>query len=233
MLRKRVIAIGGAALLLTVSCAPEARSEDDGDASNRIEFQVERSRHVANDRIRAVVGVTDEDVDAAALADRVNRAMAWALETARANPAVEARSGGYRTSPISEQGKLRRWRASQDLVLESGDVAALSALVGALQSRLQLRSMAFSVSHERRREVEDALIEAALVAFQARADLVRKSLDKRGYEIVRASVYTAGAAPIRSVMIETARAGARVAAPALEGGRSEISVRVNGTIELF
>ena len=233
MLRNWRIAVGGAAWLLTVNCAPEARSEDDGGASNRIEFQVERSRQVANDRIRAVVGVTDEDVDAAVLADRLNRAMAWALETARANPAVEARNGGYRTTPITDKGKLRRWRASQDLVLESDDVAAVSALVGTLQSRLQLRGISFSVSHEKRREVEDALIEAALAAFQARADLVRKSLDKRGHEIVRASVYTAGAAPIRPMMMETARAGARVAAPALEAGRSEISVRVNGTIELF
>ncbi len=233
MLRTWRIAVGGAAWLLTVNCAPEARSEDDGGASNRIEFQVERSRQIANDRIRAVVGVTDEDVDAAVLADRVNRAMAWALETARANPAVEARSGGYRTTPITDKGKLRRWRASQDLVLESDDVAAVSALVGTLQSRLQLRGISFSVSHEKRREVEDALIEAALAAFRARADLVRKSLDKRGYEIVRASVYTAGAAPIRSMRAESAMLGARVTAPALEGGRSEISVRVNGTIELF
>jgi predicted secreted protein len=233
MLRRGTIATGAVAWLLTVGCAPEARSDDDGDASNRIEFQVERSRRVANDRVQAVVGVTDEDVDAAVLADRVNRAMTWALETARANPAVEARSGGYRTSPISEKGKLRRWRASHDLVLESGDVAAVSELVGTLQSRLQLRGMSFSVSNEKRREVEDGLIEAALAAFRARAELVRKSLDKRGYEIVRASVYTAGAAPIRSMRAESAMLGARVTAPALEGGRSEISVRVNGTIELY
>ena len=64
-------------------------------------------------------------------------------------------------------------------------------------------------------------------------DLVRKSLDKRGYEIVRASVYTTGAGPIRPMRAEVASAHVGVAAPALEGGRSEITVRVNGSIELF
>jgi predicted secreted protein len=46
---------------------------------NQIRFQASASESVANDRMRAVLTVQDEDSDAAQLADRINKTMAWAL----------------------------------------------------------------------------------------------------------------------------------------------------------
>ena len=218
----------------TATGARELRGDGSGDPMNRVELQAARSRDVANDWIRAVVGVTAEDPDAAKLADRINRTMTWALGIARARSGIEVRSGGYRTSPITDQGKLRRWRATQDLILEGGEAEVMSALIGELQSRMQLRSMGFTVSRERRQEIEDELIKAALAAFQARAALVTRSLGKSGYEIVRISVAGGGGVPVRPMFAEAAMAGARsVAPPAFEVGSSELTVRVSGTVELY
>jgi predicted secreted protein len=122
-------------LTLVTAAASVAGADEADEARNRVSFEVERSRDVVNDWIRAVVGVTDEDPDPAALADRVNRTMAWALEKARERSGVAVRSGGYRTVPIDRKGRLRHWRATQDLVLEGGDTSAVSGLVGELQSR--------------------------------------------------------------------------------------------------
>jgi predicted secreted protein len=210
-----------------------ARGADAPDPMNRVSFQVESLRDVANDWIQAVVGITDEDVDSARLADRINAAMTRAMAVAKEAPAVRVKSGGYATHPIHQDGKLRRWRASQDLVLESADIDAVTVLVGKLQSELQLRSIGFSISPDRRRATEDELIAEALAAFKARAGIVRENLGASHYEIVALSINTQGGPPVRPVFAEArAMSKSKVAPPALEGGTSRLSVHVSGTIEL-
>jgi predicted secreted protein len=224
---------GAIALIALFGAAGTARGADAPDPMNRVSFQVESSRDVANDWIQAVVGITDEDVDSARLADRINATMTRAMAVAKAAPAVRVKSGGYATHPVHQDGKLRRWRASQDLVLESADVDAVTVLVGKLQSELQLRSIGFSISPERRRATEDELIAEALAAFKARAGIVRENLGASHHEIVELSINTQGGPPVRPVFAEARAMGAsKVAPPALEGGTSRLSVHVSGTIEL-
>jgi predicted secreted protein len=199
-----------------------------------VSFNVESVREVPNDWIRAVVGVTEEDADPAQAADRVNRTMSWALEKARAEARVKASSGGYHTQPVYHEGKLRRWRASQELVLEGGDADAMTALLGVLQSRVQLRAFGFSVSEESQRRVEEELVSEALAAFRARAELVRRGLDARGYELDELDINTGGHGipePRRMRMMEAA-GHAAVAPPSVEAGTSRIRVVVDGTIAL-
>jgi predicted secreted protein len=227
----RLAAAGSA---LAACLAPTGLGAEPGDYTNRVHFEVERSRDVANDWVQAVVGITDEDLDPAELADRVNRTMAWALETARDKSGVVVKSGGYRTVPVHEKGKLRRWRASQDLILEGAEVRAISDLVGELQSRLQLRSIAFTVSPQRRRATEDELIDEVLDAFKARAERVRENLGASAYQLIEISIDTGGAPPVRPLRAEMVRAvgAAEVAPPALEGGSSRLVVRAHASIEL-
>jgi predicted secreted protein len=222
-------------LALALGLAGGGRAEEDAGAMRRVSFQVERSREVANDRAQAVVGVSDEDADAAALADRVNRAVQWALETARRQAGVRVESGGYHTWPVEEKGRLRRWRASQDLVLEAGDAKALGELLGRLQERLQLRSLGFDVSPESRRRVEDELIAEVLAAFQARARQVQEQLGASSHQIVQISLDTGGGVVprpqrMRGMVMEAA--AAPVAEPALEAGTTRVEVRAAATIEL-
>jgi predicted secreted protein len=219
--------------LLAAGAVPLAgRASESNEPAHRVGLQVERTREVANDWVVAVVGVQDEDADAAQLADRVNRNMAWALEQARGVADVKQRSGGYNTHPVYEEGRLRRWRASHELVLESADPDALTALLGVLQSRLQLRSLEFSVSPESRRRVQDALIEEALDAFKARAEIVRANLGASGWVIDRIDVSTDGARPPRPMVHAMEARSAAVTPPAVEAGSSTLSARVSGTIAL-
>ncbi|MBW2288789.1 MAG: SIMPL domain-containing protein [Deltaproteobacteria bacterium] len=221
------------AFALLALLTADVRADDTPDPMHRVSFQVERSREVTNDWMQAVVGITDEDADSSRLADRINATMTKALATAKRADGVKVKSGGYSTHPVHEKGKLRRWRASQDLILESGDVEAVTKLVGTLQSELQLRSIGFSVSPERRRGIEDELVAEVLAAFRARAEIVRRSLGARSYEIVQISINTQGGAPprpVRMMAMEMASAS-QVRAPALEGGSSRIVVHASGTIE--
>ena len=222
--------IARAALLPTLLLASAALAHDEPAERNQVSFQVEASREVANDRVRATVGVTEEGTEPAELAQRVNQTMTWALGVAKAAVGVRAESGAYHTSPVYERSQIRRWRASQDLILHSHDVPAVVQLIGTLQGRLLLRSLDFRVSDERRRAVEAELIQEALAAFRERADLVRTSLERRGYTIGRLAISTRAVRPrergLRQVQAEA------VAAPAVAGGESTVTVTVAATIVL-
>ena len=219
-------------LLTPIFVTGPAMAADDTPRYNQIHFQVERSRPVENDRMQAVLSLTAEDDNAARLADQINRSMQAALKTAKARPKVEVRSGSYRTYPVYNKEKIQRWRATQELWLEGSDFAELGGLIGQLQERLQVSSINFSVSAERRRAVEDELITQALDAFKQRAELVRKQLAAKGYRIVDVSINTGGGQPAPIMIRATAMEAASVAPPALEAGTSTLSVNVSGVIEL-
>jgi predicted secreted protein len=228
----------GRALLLALctAAAGPAAAEAPELPRNQVSFGVEVTRDVENDWVVARLGVTAEDADPARLADRINQEMAWALGIARGREAVKARSGGYTTLPISEPktGRLRHWRGSQELLLESGDPKALAALVGELQARLQLEDLAFGVSPERRRLVEEELVDAVLEAFRRRAERMARKLGAKTYTIVSLNVGTSGAPPPMPLRAKgmAMEMDAAMAPPALEGGTSSLGASAHATIEL-
>ena len=203
---------------------------------NQVRFQVESSRPVDNDRMQAVLSTTAEDDNAARLADTVNRTMDWALKTAKARPRIEVRSGGYHTYPVYDKDKIRRWRATQELLLEGTDFAALGALIGQLQERLQVTAINFSVSPVRRAAAEDELITQALDTFKQRAELVRKQFGARGYRVVDVSINTADSAPIPMLRANKGlgiSSAMESAAPVpVQAGTSTVTVTAGGVIEL-
>lgn len=219
------------AFILFPAMADTATAADEPARYNQIHFQVERSRPVDNDRMQVVLSVTAEDDNAARLADRINRTMDWALKAAKTKSKIVTRTAGYQTHPVYDKEKIRRWRATQELLLESPDFAELGGLVGQLQERLSVTSINFSVSAERRRTVEDELIAQVLDAFKQRAELVRKQFAAKGYRIVSVSVNTGGGQPMPQ-MRGLAMEAASVAPPALEAGTSTLSVNAGGSIEL-
>jgi predicted secreted protein len=221
------------AFALVLAVAGPATAADDTPRYNQIHFQVERNRPVDNDRMHAVLSLTAEDDNAARLADQVNRTMDGALKTAKARPKIEVRTGSYRTWPVYDKNKIRRWRATQELILEGADFAELGNLIGQLQERLQVTSINFSISPARRAAVEDELIAQALAAFKQRAELVRKQFAAKGYRLVNVSINTGDGQPVplmRGMAMEAMDKS--VAPPALEAGTSILSVNVGGMIEL-
>lgn len=219
--------------VLALAATGQARAADETARYNQIHFQVERSRPVENDRMQAVLSVTAEDENAAHLADQINRTTAWALKTAKAQHKVEARTASYQTYPVYDKNKIRRWRGTQELVLEGSDFSALGNLIGQLQERLQVTTINFSLSPARRAAAEDEMITQALEAFKQRAELVRKQLAAKSYRIVDAFIDTGGGQPVPIVRRAGAMAAAEaVAPPAVQGGTSMLTVNVRGVIEL-
>lgn len=195
-----------------------------------VNLQAEASREVENDQLVAVLAAEGQGANPAELAAAVNKKMAEALKAAKAMPAVKLRSGNYQTFPQrGKEGRIEGWQVSQELRLESGDVAAAAKLIGQLQQSLNVRSMAMRLAPQTRRAAEDALISEALSAFEARAEVVRKALKAKGYGIRELNIGTGGGGP-RPMQYEMA--AARAAPVAVEAGVSQVTVTVNGSIQL-
>ncbi len=205
---------------------------DDAVRYNQVHLQAQQSRSVSNDTMHVTLSTYADMQDAAALAERINRDMEWALARASAVAGVKVSTGAYQTWPVYRENIKKGWRGQQSLILESTDTQGLSQLAGQLQEKLQIKSMNFSVSDERRTEVENSLIRMALDAFKQRAGIVGDNLQATGYRLVDININTSSQRP--PVAYQARAMALEAAAPvAAEAGESDIQVTVNGTIELL
>ena len=200
---------------------------------NQVHLQSQQSESVSNDTMHVTLGTHAEQRDPASLARKINEDMEWALAKAKQVKGVKVSTGSYQTWPITSKKVTTGWRGQQNLELESKDTGSLARLAGELQDRLQIKSMKFTVSDDKRMAVENRLIEAALNAFKDRARIVGDNLKANGYRIVEINIGTSGQAPPVRHMPRMAMAMEASDAVAVEGGESDIQVTVEGTIELF
>jgi predicted secreted protein len=222
-------------LALVLLGASPAWSHSEVDARNRVSFQVEARREVANDWATARFSILAEGKDPAVVANSVNSQMKAALVKAKGTKEVEVRSGAYVTQPVYDNGRVVRWRARQELRLESGDVDRLSKLIGTLQAEsVSLSGIDFSVKRETRDALEDELINEALAAFRDRASLIAKGMDASDWSLVGLSVGRSGGEP-RMVHMRAEvdmMSMSKSAPPVFEAGTSDIRIQINGDVEL-
>jgi predicted secreted protein len=201
---------------------------------NVVEFRAETRREVRNDLFNATLYAELDDASAAALADALNKRVNDALRAAKDEPGVRVRSGNNQTYPVySRNNVLRGWRGRAEIRIEGKDFDAASALIGKLQTGMQLAGMGFSVSSESRRAVEDELSVEAIRAFKARAEVLKTALGGRRWKLVRLEVSAGQQGPQLHFATARAAAGPEVAPPQLESGVTSITVVASGTIEIL
>jgi predicted secreted protein len=218
-------------LALVFLAAGNARSAEEPPSYNVVELQAEAQRDVQNDLMTASLYVEQSGEDPARVSNSVNKIVNEALRTAEGVKNVKASTEGYQTYPVySKTARLEAWRVRSEIRIESRDFDAASNLIGKLQSTMRLSALGFTVSPEARRQAENELIAQAISNFRERADIVKHSLNGRGYKLRKMSISTGGFHP-RPVFAR-AMAAQEVAAPNVEGGTSQVTVMVSGTIEV-
>jgi predicted secreted protein len=222
------------AVLLAAAPLAVAQSVAPTGSGPQVELTAEATREVHNDLMTATMFVEATDANPAALATLLNRATADALRAAAEFKDVKARSGGSQTYPVYDRSnKQTGWRGRAEVRLESRDFQAMAQLVARLQSSMQLGGIAFAISPELKRQTENDLINEAVSAFRARADIAAKALGSPQYRIKRMAINTPGGMPGPRPMARMAPASAdAVAQPTFEGGTSQVRVEVQGTVEL-
>jgi predicted secreted protein len=210
-----------------------AASAAEPPALPTVELAAEASAAAPNDLAVAVLYAERNGPSAAAVAREVNRDIATALETARAEAAVKSQTGNVSTWPIygrDGRGRIEAWRMRSEIRLESTDAGAMSELVGKLQTSLALAQVSMEPAPESRRKAVAEATVGALHAFEARAKLIADTLGRR-YRIAHLAVGDHGLQPPMPRMRAAAMAAEAAPAP-LEGGESRVAVHVSGRIEL-
>lgn len=202
---------------------------------NRVDFQVEAAREVANDLLVAGMSIEIQDKQPARVAQQINAALNDALKKAAAFGSVKVSSGSQNTYPVyGKNNQVDGWRGHAEIRLESRDFKAAGELIMQLQSALQLNGLDFTLAPDSRAQSESALIAEAIKAFQARADAIRAAFGARAYKTVRFSI-NSGMPPYHPKMLmRTApmAADAAIPQPEFAGGNTRMTVQVSGTIEL-
>lgn len=231
--RRRAFAAAMGAVFV-LGLAGSAQADEPSDPRNRASFQVVVTREVANDWATARLAAVAEGQDPARVAAEVNARIEQALGRIGREKGVEVESGAYSTHPIYDANRIVRWQARQEVRLESADMGRLAKLIGSLQEQqLLLSGIGFSVKRETREALESELTLEALRKFRARADLVTKGMGSAGWSLVALTVGQGGAQPpFYAMRAESDMAMKSAAAPSFEAGKSDLSVTVDGTIEL-
>ena len=208
-------------------------------AGPTLELNEQARASVANDEMVVMLAAERDGPQVGPLNEAVLSQLNAAIAEARRTEGVRARLGNVSTQPnYTREGKQQGWKVRGDIVLESDRVTALGQLSGRLSERLQLSSVQFRLSADRRRTEEQRLLTEAAQAFRAKAQQAAVAFGYRSYEM-RALALQPGRVPgPRPVMM--ARMGESGMVPAAppppvpdEGGESEVTVTVSGTVELM
>ncbi|NLR73655.1 SIMPL domain-containing protein [Leeia aquatica] len=202
---------------------------------NVLELQSQVQREVSNDTLSASVFVELTQNDPQRLAAEVSKRMEEATRLAKGYPSVRVKTLGQQTYPVyNNQNKLQGWRTRADLSLESEDFAAATQLIGKLQGVVQLGGIQFAVSPKVREKVEAELMVDAVKQFRQRADILAGAVAPgKPVRIVHLAVNSGGGEPPRMYAMEAkAAAPAGDAAPVVTPGTSQVSVSINGTVQV-
>lgn len=205
---------------------------------NAFTFNSEASVEIDNDLMIATLVVQDEDKDSAALANKINATMGWAVESLRPFSTIKIKTRDYQTYPRYDTSQSRRligWRATQTLQLETDDFKAAGKAIQNLQEKLQVQGIRLSVKPATREIASEALIKKALFAFRDRAQLVQETMGAKSYKIVDINIQTGNAGgafhDAQAPRMEMMRSSV-TSEPAIEAGSSLVSVQVYGRIQL-
>lgn len=226
----RKFLVNGAALSVLLSASAVA---GDAEVHDRAEIGATAESVMPNDVLQATLAYEAEGDNSAALAAEVNQAINAAVQHIKQQPGIKLETSSYQTIPVYQKERRSAWRVRQSLRLEGRDAKIFSALLGQLQATLHLESEQHSTSPEKVREVEEALINRAIQAFRARAEVVAHGFGYKSYRVVSVAVNTHdyGARPVMMAARALSR-DAAVAPPVIEAGEQQTQVSVNGTIEM-
>ena len=197
-----------------------------------VELSAEASRPAANDQVHAVLSAEAAGPALGELSRQVNAVIADALKVSKAYTTVKVQSGNTSTYPTySKSGKIESWRMRSEISLESGDTAAVSELIGKLQTSLGVARLVMQPSPETRKKVENEAMLDALTAFKARAKVVADALGK-SYQIKHLSVSTGGRIAEPMFRMAAKSAMSEAAPMPIEAGESQVTANISGQVEL-
>ena len=207
-------------------------------AGPQISLSAQARQTVANDQALAVLYAEASSANPQRVVDELNRQGQRALDIAKGYKQVRIASGNRSTWPVYDPNDKEHrnqptgWRGRAEWRLESLDSQALARLVAALQPGLRLASLGFQPSGPTRQKAENALIPAAMTAFEERARLSAQALGYSKGRIVEITL-NGGGMPMPVQNLRFAQTASMADSMPIAEGESELSLQASGRIELL
>jgi predicted secreted protein len=227
-------------VLSTLSATVGAQGQEPGDSAvrNVVHLSAVATVELVRDQLGVSLSTSREGQDAGQVQAQLRQALEAALAEARkaARPGqLQVQTGSFSLHPrTGSKGQIVGWTGSAELLIEGRDVAAVSQLAGRLGT-LSVQRVVFSLSREAREKVESEVRTQAIERFRAQADEVARSFGFGGWALrevhVNAGESSPGLPPPRAMAMRAA--GSEDAALPVEPGRSQVSVTVNGAVQLL
>lgn len=234
---KRLSWISVLTLALGCCAAAQAQTSPAPEATQVVNLSASAQQEVAQDWLTVVVRATVDGQDATAVQNQLKAIVEQAMPAlkAKAKPQVlEVRSGSFGVYPRhSEKGRLVGWQGQADLIVEGRDFAGVSQ-AAAQVPRMTVAQAGFSLSRQMRQQLEADVQSQAVQKFRQRAQQLAKDFGFSGYSLRQVSVGTVDrpSAMPAPMMARAAAADAQPAPIALEGGKEEVQITVNGSVQL-
>ena len=226
------------AALLALACASAPTLADTPDQRyNQVALRAEVQQAVSHDTLRVTFFAEEQNDEPAKLAENITTRLNQGLDTAKQARGVKVSSGNRSSQPVYDKDgeNIIAWRERGEIVLEGNDFPVLTELTGKLLGNLNLGSMQFSLSPVNRRATEDELMQQAIEAFKARADLATRSLGGSGYKVVHLNInsHTSQPPALYRARVMAMAADTEMSAPSVESGQADVTVSADGTIEVL
>jgi predicted secreted protein len=203
--------------------------------SQRVNLASSASVQVAQDLLTLSLSVVREGSDAHTLQTQINAAIESALQVARreAKPGqMEVRSGQFSLSPrYGRDGKLTGWQGSAGLILEGRDFSRITETAGRLQT-LTVASIQFGLTSEQFQAAQAKAQAQAIAKFRSNATEVAKGFGFSDYMLGEVHIGAETPAPMMRQRMLASASMAAEAPIAAEGGSSNVTVTVSGSVQL-
>ncbi len=229
---------------LTVLMAGTARAQSEDPVfslqqdESLLHISATESREVDQDLLIAELRIEVEDASNQLVQNKVNTAMAGALELAEDYRDTKAITRGYNVHQYDRNGGRKNmprnmvWKGQQSLKLKSTNAEELLELAGKIQaSGFLMAGLNYALSPEAAAKVQDEMLEAALEKLQNRAQRAAKALGKKTAELkeINTSRDNLPRPPSyqRGAVMAMAAESADMALPVASPGETTISMTVS------
>ena len=191
---------------------------------------------VDNDELTVVLSITRDGPRPAALTQSVLGVLTKVTEQVKRVDGVQQQVGDVSAFPVwGPKGKTDQWSARASLVLVSKNLGALAALASELTADMQLSSVNFQLSKEKRSAVEKQLMGDLAAAVHSKSNAVAQAFAFKGYAIQSLNLSEqrqAVAMPMARMASPMASAMADSVPIPTQAGKSMVSLQAQVTVLL-
>jgi len=193
---------------------------------------------VTKDLLSISLSTTKEGQDAASVQSQLKQALDAALAEAKKSVKpgqLDVQTGTFSLQPrYTNKGVINGWLGTAELIVEGRDMPAIGQLTGRITT-LTIAGVSYNISRELREKTEGEVAAQAIARYRAKAADYAKQFGYAGYTVREVNVQSNDTGPIRPMAQYSRMAAAPVAndaALAVEPGRGNVTITVNGTVQM-